>query len=294
MHIGMRLPSNGPNAVAEQIIRIGQLAEKLGFDSVWCNDHIITPADASTTEPYGTLYEALVTLAALSTATKRVQLGAGVLVLPLREPILVAKQVAAIDAYSNGRMILGVGVGWEPGEYRFLNAPYKQRGARCDEWMGIIRAVWRGRGINISTERYDIEDGVSEPRPVQPGGPPILVGGDSAAALRRAAQLGDGWIPGSYMSLETISDGVKKIKAQAPADHKGLVYAFRRPSGSLAETSTVDQMMNELGALQKAGVQGCVLTLPEAYTPDLVIEEITLFAEYVMPHINSTNSRRTK
>lgn len=285
MHIGLRLPSNGPNAFAEQIIRIGQLAEKLGFDSVWCNDHIITPADAPTTEPYGRLYETLVTLAALSTITRRVKLGAGVLVLPLREPILVAKQVAAIDAYSNGRMILGVGVGWEPGEYRFLNTAYEQRGARCDEWLGIIRAVWRGRGINVSTETYSIEDGVSEPRPIQPGGPLILVGGASAAALRRAAQLGDGWIPGSYMSLETIADGVKKIKAQAPADHKGLVYAFRRPSGSLTETSTVNQMMNELSALQKAGVQGCVLALPEAYTPDLVIEEITLFAKNVMPQV---------
>ena len=128
-------------------------------------------------------------------------------------------------------------------------------------------------------------DGVSEPRPVQPDGPPILVGGDSSAALRRAAQLGDGWIPGSYMSLDTISDGVQQIRAQAPASHKGLVYAFRRPTGSFAETNSVDQMLGELSALREAGAQACVLTLPEAYTPDLVTEEITLFAKNVMPHV---------
>jgi probable F420-dependent oxidoreductase len=285
MHLGLRLPSNGPNAVAERIIRIGQLAEKLGFDSLWCNDHIITPPNAPTTEPYGRLYEALVTLAALSTVTERVRLAAGVLVLPLREPALVAKQVAAIDAYSSGRMILGVGVGWEPGEYRFLNVDYSQRGRRCDEWIGIIRAMWRGTGITVSSETYDIVDGVSEPKPVQPSGPPILVGGDSVAALRRAAQLGDGWIPGSYMSLKTITDGMKKIKAGAPAGHKGLVYAFRRPTGSFAEMSSVDQMLGELSALQGAGAQGCVLTLPEAYTPDLMTEEVTLFAENVMPRV---------
>jgi probable F420-dependent oxidoreductase len=285
MHIGLRLPSNGPNASAEHIIGIGQLAEKLGFDSLWCNDHIITPPGAPTTEPYGRLYEALVTLAALSTVTERVRLATGVMVLPLREPVLVAKQAAVIDAYSNGRMILGVGVGWEPGEYRFLNVDFSQRGARCDEWLRIIRAVWMGKGINVSTETYDITDGVSEPRPVQRSGPPILIGGDSAAALRRAAQLGDGWIPGSYMSLETIAEGVKKIEAQAPAGHKGLVYAFRRPTGRFAETGIVDQMIGELSTLQESGVQGCVLTLPEAYTPEVVIEEITLFAKNVMPQV---------
>jgi alkanesulfonate monooxygenase SsuD/methylene tetrahydromethanopterin reductase-like flavin-dependent oxidoreductase (luciferase family) len=153
MHMGLRLPNNGPNAVAEQIIQVGRLAEKLGFDSVWTNDHIITPADAPSTKPYHRMYEALITLAALSTVTSHVKLGVGVLIVPLREPVLVAKQVATIDAYSKGRMMLGIGVGWERGEYRCLNVDFKKRGQRCDEWLGIIRAIWRGTGINISTRR---------------------------------------------------------------------------------------------------------------------------------------------
>ncbi len=285
MHLGLKLPSNGPNADAEHIIKIGQLAERLGFESLWCNDHIIMPSDTEFTPTYGRLFEAFVTLAALSTVTQRVRLATGVLILPLRDPVLVAKQAATIDAYSQGRLILGVGVGWEPGEYRFLNADFTQRGKRCDEWLGIIRRVWRGTGITVSSAMYQIEDGVSEPAPVQPGGPPILVGGASEATFRRAAQLGDGWIPASYMSIETIVEGMQKIKAQAPPDHKGLVYVFRRPSGSFATTSAVDQMLGTLDALQRAGVQNCVLVLPEEYPPHKVTEEIELFAEKVIPRV---------
>ena len=285
MQLGLRLPSNGPNADAEHTIRIGQLAEELGFESLWCNDHIIMPSDTEFTPTYGRLFEVFVTLAALSTLTRRVKLATGVLILPLRDPVLVAKQAAAVDAFSKGRLILGVGVGWEPGEYRYLNVDFTKRGKRCDEWLRIIRQVWRGTGINVSTETYQIDDGVSEPTPVQPGGPPILIGGAAEASLRRAAQLGDGWIPASYMSMETIVEGVKKIKAQAPAGHKGLVYAFRRPSGSFATTEAVDDMLGNLDALQEAGVQNGVLVLPEDYPPDMVTNEIKLFAERVMPRI---------
>lgn len=285
MHLGLRLPSNGPNANPEHIIQVGQLAERLGFESLWCNDHIIMPSDTKFTPTYGRLFEAFVTLAALSTVTQRVKLATGVLILPLRDPVLVAKQAATIDAFSMGRLILGVGVGWEPDEYRFLNADFTQRGRRCDEWLGIIRQVWRGTGITVSSETFQIEDGVSEPRPVQPGGPPVLVGGASEASLRRAAQLGDGWVPASYVSMETIVEGMQKIKAQAPPDHKGLVYVFRQPAGSFAETSAVDHMLSSLSALQGAGVHHSVLVLPEEYPPHKVTEEIELFAEKVIPRV---------
>jgi len=285
MQVGLRLPSNGPNADAKQIIKIGQLAESLGFDSLWCNDHIIMPSDSEFAATYGRLFEAFVTLGALSTVTQRVRLATGILVLPLRDPVLVAKQAAAIDAFSDGRLLLGVGVGWEPGEYRFLNADFTQRGKRCDEWIGIIRRVWRGTGITVSSDMYQIQDGVSEPTPVQPGGPPVLVGGASEATFRRAAQLGDGWIPASYMSMETIVEGMQKIKAQAPPGHRGLVYVFRRPSGSFAEASAVDHMLSSLSELQITGIQNCVLVLPEEYPPDTITKEIRLFAEKVMPRV---------
>jgi probable F420-dependent oxidoreductase len=282
VHFGLRLPSNGPNAAAGHIIETGQLAERLGFDSLWCNDHIMMPSNTPATPTYGRLFEVFVTLAALSTVTQRVKLGTGVLVLPLRDPVLVAKQAATLDAYSGGRMILGVGVGWEAEEYRFLNVDFAGRGRRCDEWIRVIREVWRGADIRVSSDTYRITDGVSEPAPAQPDGPPILIGGASEAALRRAAQLGDGWIPASYMSMETITAGIKKLKAQAPPGHKGLVHVFRRPAGSFADTSVVNQMLSSLTTLHEIGVQNCVLLLPEEYTPEMLTREITLFAEKVM------------
>lgn len=285
MHIGLRLPSNGPNAAADHIVKTGRLAEKLGFDSLWGNDHIIMPSSTAFTSTYGRLFEVLITLAALSTATKRVRLGTGVLILPLRNPILVAKQLATLDAFANGRMLLGIGVGWEQDEYRFLNTDFTQRGIRCDEWMKIIRTVWQGKGINISTETYNITDGVSEPAPVQTAGPPILVGGDSDAALKRAAQRADGWLPGSHLSVKALAAGVQKIKTLAPVDHKGIFYAFRRPSGSFAEEHVVDQMVSTLNALYQTGVQGCILALPEDYSSDTFTDEVRLFAEHVMPYI---------
>ena len=285
MQLGLLLPHLGPNAAPDQIIKIGQLAEQLGFDSLWCNDHLIMPAHTDLTGTYGRLFEAFITLAALSTVTEDVKLGTGVLILPLRDPVLVAKQAATLDAFANGRLILGVGVGWEEEEYRFFNVDFYQRGRRCDEWLDIIRSVWRGTGIEVLSETYHIAMGVSEPVPIQPGGPPILIGGNSAATFRRAARLGDGWVAGSHVSVERIVEGAQEIKAQAPIDHSGLLYAFRRPAGSLAETAVADQMLASLQALKDAGVQGAILALPVEYSPDVVISEITLFTEKVMPHI---------
>lgn len=284
MELGLLLPHLGPNAVPDHIIKIGKLAEELGFNSLWCNDHLIMPSDSDLSGTYGRLFEGFITLAALSTVTENIKLGTGVMILPLRDPVLVAKQAATLDAFANGRLILGVGVGWEEEEYRFLNVDFYQRGRRCDEWLDVIRSVWQGTGIDVSSEVYHITEGVSEPVPVQPDGPPILIGGNSGAAFRRAARLGDGWIAGSYVSVDQIVEGAQRIKDQAPVDHSGLLYAFRRPSGSLAETAVADQMIVSLQALKNAGVQEAILALPVEYSSEVVIAEITMFAEQIMSH----------
>lgn len=287
MQIGLRLPNNGPHASAGQVIASAQLAEELGFDSLWSNDHLLTPEGGPSAAPYGRLIEAFITLAALSTVTHRVGLGTGVLILPLREPVLVAKQAAAIDVYSGGRLILGVGVGWEDGEFRFLNQNFEQRGRRTDEWLKVIRAVWQGQHIRVSTESYDISAGLSLPAPVQAGGPPILVGGQSTAALRRAARLADGWIASSAMNHETLIEGIKTIKSQAAPGHRGLVVAYRKPGGSLADDETARRMVQEINDLEQLGVQHCILTLPETSPPATFTREMRLFAEKVLPQRSS-------
>jgi len=172
---------------------IAQGAEELGFRSVWATDHLLVPTENY--RPYGRLLEALTLLSFLATKTKEVRLGTSVLIVPMRNPVEVAKQVATIDVLSGGRALLAVGAGWLEKEFRFLNANFAQRGAFLDESIRLVRALWSQERINFQGKFFNIADGVFEPKPVQGGGPPIWVGGNSRSAMRRAARLGDGWHP---------------------------------------------------------------------------------------------------
>ena len=286
MRVGLRLPSNGPNATAEDVIWCARLAEELGFDSLWVNDHIIVPADEPKAAPYHRLLEPFVTLAAVSMHTERVRLATGVLVLPIREPLLVAKQAATIDLFSKGRLTLGVGVGWEAGEFRMLNVDFERRGTLCDEWIDVVRAVWTEERIAVCTSHYRLDGGISGPPPAQSGGPPILIGGTSPRALRRAALKADGWLAPTFLPLEEVAKGIETIRAQAPAGHKGLIYVSRRPpEASLAESHAVDEMVRQFDALRSLGVQECTLPFPESLSVDDYAREITSFAKGVMPRI---------
>lgn len=136
----------------------------------------------------------MVTLGAISAVTQRIGLGTGVLVLPQRQPALVAKQVATLDLLSGGRVRLGVGVGWQRAEYESLGLPFAERGRRMDEAIALIRRYWEEPFVTFAGEFFQAEAMAMDPKPVQPGGPPIWIGGDAEAALRRAGRLGDGWL----------------------------------------------------------------------------------------------------
>lgn len=167
--------------------RIAESAEAAGFDSLWAGDHIAFH------EP---LLDVTVALATFAAATERITLGAGVLLLPLRTPALVAREFASLDYLSGGRTILGVGIGGEHlKDFEAVGVSKRERGARTDEAMCALRELFAGRPASFSG-RFFAFDGISiAPPPVQPGGPPLWVGGRSDAAIRRAARLGDGWMP---------------------------------------------------------------------------------------------------
>ncbi|HKP19632.1 MAG TPA: TIGR03619 family F420-dependent LLM class oxidoreductase, partial [Gaiellaceae bacterium] len=162
-------------------------AEELGYDSIWAGDHI------SYRNPILDIVVALSTFAAV---TERITLGAGIVLLPLRHPSVVAKEFASLDYVSGGRVILGVGVGGEGAkDFEAVGVPVRERGARTDEALRALRALFGEQQASFGGRFFSF-DGISiEPRPAQPGGPPLWVGGRSEAALRRAATLGDGWIP---------------------------------------------------------------------------------------------------
>jgi probable F420-dependent oxidoreductase len=189
MRFGFVLPMLRHRIEPTELPGLALVAEEKGFDSVWTADHIVVPAANS--ETYGDVIEQLVTLAYIAAKTEKVKVGTSILVVPQRNPLLVAKQAAALDILSGGRLILGVGAGWVEGEFGILGADFKHRGRILDEAIPLMRAMWTEPLVNFSGKFFNVKDGVSFPKPKLPI--PIWVGGNSDAAIRRAARIGDGW-----------------------------------------------------------------------------------------------------
>ena len=181
MKLGVVLPNETADADPRAIVRLAQHAEDLGYASLWLPDHLLPPAPYG--DVYGGVFEALTLLAHISAVTERITLGTSVLILPLREPVLLAKQVATLERLAPGRVILGAGVGWDRDEFAALGVSYNVRGKRTDESIALVEHLHR---LGTGTDR-----GVFAPQPT--ARIPLLIGGKSDAALRRAARVGDLW-----------------------------------------------------------------------------------------------------
>jgi probable F420-dependent oxidoreductase len=217
MQFGINVQNMRPWTTGETIEMLGTRAEELGFDSVWVSDHVVIPERMESTYPYGgpgtftpatvgNCFEAITTLAFLAGRTSRIQLGVSVLVVPQRPPLLSAKQWATLDALAGGRTILGVGTGWLREEFVALGAEtFERRGTALDEAIRIFRTTWsQPSPVSFAGEVYSFEPQHVNPKPARAGGPPIWIGGHGRRALRRAAELGNGW-QGVPMSLEELS-----------------------------------------------------------------------------------------
>jgi probable F420-dependent oxidoreductase len=214
MQFGVALPHFSRLASREALVATVREVEALGYDSVWTTDHVLMAADQQ--EPYGTILEAATTLTYVAAITERVRLGTSVIVLPQREPVLVAKQAATLDVLSNGRLILGVGAGWNQREFGFLGASFHDRGRRLDEYIQALRVLWSEPDPHFAGEFVRFGEVSFQPRPIQPGGPPIWLGGGSRAALRRAATLCDGW-HAVGTSVDEFEAGMSTIRSLAGA-----------------------------------------------------------------------------
>lgn len=194
MQFGIHLPHFGPLVSGRGTLELAQRAEALGLDSVWVSDHIVYPETFA--ERFGTsVYEAITTLTWVGAVTERIKLGTAVLIAPYRNPLLLAKQLATLDNLSGGRTIVGVGAGWMEEEFSALGVSFADRGAITDEHLEILRTIWRDEHPAHVGERYQFPPLCAEPRPVQQPAPPIWVGGNTGPSLRRAARLGEGWLP---------------------------------------------------------------------------------------------------
>ena len=184
----------------------GALCEDVGVESVWAVEHVIVAQDYQPLYPYSAdgrmpgnpetvMPDPLEWLAFIAATTSTVRLGTSVLVLTLHSPVVVAKRVATLDALSGGRTMLGVGIGWQVEEYAAVGVPYSRRGPRLDEYIDALRALWRDEHASFAGEFVDFERVSSLPKPAQPGGVPIVIGGSTPAAARRAGRRGDGFFP---------------------------------------------------------------------------------------------------
>jgi probable F420-dependent oxidoreductase len=188
---GVCIPNFGENLSPQSVRAVCEAAERLGYDSVWTTDHMVTPAGE--TSPYKNLLESITVLAYAAAITTRVALGTSIIVLPLRDPVLLAKQLAAVDQLSGGRLIAGLAVGWYEGEFRALGSNFHDRGARADEEIEFIRSLWTQPVVDFVGGHYRLRDVTFEPKPEQGGSVPIWIGGNSPSAVRRAATFGNAW-----------------------------------------------------------------------------------------------------
>jgi probable F420-dependent oxidoreductase len=214
MRIGIHLPHIGRKAGPEAIRRAAIQAEELGFADAWSSEHIIIPKGAPY-PPSAIFYDPVLTLTWAAAFTKKIGLGTSVLVLPMRHPLPLAKELATLQNLSEGRLILGAGVGWMEAEFAALGVPFRERGRRMDEGIAMMRAVWSEDPVTFPARHIPaaIEEMRMLPQPVQPI--PIWIGGSSEAALARAARGADGW-HGSRLAPEGAAPIVRRLREQRP------------------------------------------------------------------------------
>jgi len=213
MRVGIHLPHIGRKAGPEAIRRAAIQAEELGFADAWSSEHIIIPRGAPY-PPSAIFYDPVLTLTWAAAFTKKIRLGTSVLVLPMRHPLPLAKELATLQNLSEGRLILGAGVGWMEAEFAALGAPFRERGRRMDEGIAMMRAVWSEDPVTFTARHIPavIEDMRMQPQPVK--AIPIWIGGSSEAALARALRL-DGW-HGSRVSPEEAAPIVRRLREKRP------------------------------------------------------------------------------
>ncbi len=206
MKVGIAFANIGPFGSAEGAAAVGRAAEAAGIDSLWTVEHVVYPDEYGSTYPYDDsgrmamapdtdLTDPLTWLTWVGAHTSTLRLATGILILPERNPVVLAKQLGTMDALTGGRIDLGIGVGWLREEFDALGIPWERRGARTDEYVAAMRTLWSGNSVSFDGDFVSFSGVTSNPKPVN-GSVPIVIGGHSDAAARRAGRLGDGFWPG--------------------------------------------------------------------------------------------------
>jgi probable F420-dependent oxidoreductase len=222
--IGFGAPVSGAWATPENITSFARAAEQAGYRSLWSFQRLLVPAGSSMEPVYQSVLDPMAALAFAAAVTSRIKLGVAVINMPYVSPGYLAKQAASLDVLSAGRHELGLGIGWMPEEFALTGAGMARRGARTEEYLRVLRTLWSSPTSGFSGEFYQVPAGTQAPAPVQPGGPPVLLGGMAKPALERIGRIADGWVTSSRTDLARISELIAIVCDSASA-------AGRDPAG---------------------------------------------------------------
>ncbi len=271
MQVGFALPTSGSWATPDNQVALGRRAEELGYTTLWTFQRLLYPADPTEgrwPSVYRNVTDPLITLAFMAAHTSRVRLGVAVVNMPYFSPALLAKQATTLDVVSGGRLDLGLGIGWVKEEYAAVGAPYERRGARADDFLACLRALWtpdEDGVVSYQGEFHQVPASFVAPRPVQVPHPPILLGGTAEPALRRAGRLADGWMSSSGQALDSVRsaiDVVRDAAVESGRDPGRLRFISRgvvrvRPGGAQDRrplTGSLDEIRADLATIAGQGV----------------------------------------
>jgi probable F420-dependent oxidoreductase len=287
---GLMFANTGPYATADGIRALGAAAEAAGFDTLWTVEHVVVPKGYESAYPYDAsgrmpgpedspIPDPLVWLTYMAAVTTTVKLATGILILPQRNPLVLAKECATLDQLSGGRLVLGVGAGWLEEEFSALGVPFASRGRRLDDHISALRSAWGAQPATFSGPLTSFSDVYVRPQPVD-GSVPIVVGGHTPAAARRAGRLGDGFFPGSGTEDE-LAALIATMRAAA-------VEADRDPSAIEVTTGGAAAFAPDpVDALNRLADQGIsrVVIPPLTYNPTKIAAVLADFADRVISHV---------
>jgi probable F420-dependent oxidoreductase len=292
----------GFEATREGIIETACKAEELGFDAVLVNDHIIVDGSPQIVASWGNTYDPLMVLSYVAACTKRIRLGTSVLIMPYRNPVATAKMIATLDRMSEGRVIAGVGAGWNAAEFAALGIPFRERGARTTEYLRLWQACWAPDPVTFQGKFFSFADMHVNPKPLQQPHPPIWIGGSSPAALRRAAAFGQVWQP-TPMSVEALRQGQTYLgqacakigrpdvpttrmsfRVNFPDITEGAARSVTSAAGRPMGQGTPAQVAEDMRRFrEEAGLEAFQINFNGCHNLDQLLASMTLFMHEVKP-----------
>ncbi|HWH29672.1 MAG TPA: TIGR03619 family F420-dependent LLM class oxidoreductase [Mycobacteriales bacterium] len=310
--LGFGLPVSGSWAVPTTMLAVARRAEELGYDSLWTFQRVLRPADAldpafdaehnPSSRPaddpsYHAVHDPLAALAFVAGHTDRIGLGTATICAPFTAPALLAKATSSLDVLSDGRLTVGLGIGWLPHEYAAAGVPFERRGARMEEYLRCLQALWTQDPVEFRGEFYTVPPVHVGPSPVQRPHPPVLLGGAAPAALRRAGRLAQGWIGSTRHDLTSIGAAVRTVRAaarEAGRDPDAVRIVVRAvpelleaaaPGTRTPLHGTREQLLDDLVALRHQGVTEVFLDLnfsPRVGSPHVDADQAAAYAERVL------------